>query len=272
MLYVVGDSNSVSTSTKLMTQKFNVDNTTLCRNGWKTEDVLRAIRLKGNLSDATAFFVFVGMNNSDNTGEFIAANIMHIIAQLVNLSSASVPVLVAPPFCVRDATPVSLCEDRQVAAERLGDHFRNSPYHFIHPHVTKEMYAKQRLRTKKLGSQKYDPLHLNETGYMLIADAVNNFMIMKTLNTKRPPKPKVIYEAEPAPPPRVARANARKNPPRGSPRGSPPPRGSRLTMKSSPVSPPRSAYSWLPQNYVMLPHGSGRGSRLATKSSSLSPL
>ena len=79
MLYVVGDSNSVYTSQYLIARPMN--NTALCKVGWTTEDVLRAIRRRDDLSDATAFFVFVGLNDR-LTGEGIASNILQIVSAL----------------------------------------------------------------------------------------------------------------------------------------------------------------------------------------------
>lgn len=208
MLYVVGDSNSVYTSHYIMTDSLN--NQTLCRVGWTTEDVLRAVTRAPNLGDVTVFFVFVGLNDQ-LTGDGIATNVLQIISTLrARRSSPRVPIFLAPPFCVKDATPMSQCTDRRDAARRLWRELREDQMGCIllTPHVTREMYAKKEFQVRKPGSKNIDPLHLNASAYMHIANGINQFLLLHTPSTKRKSKPKRIYEAGPAPPPTVAKAMA----------------------------------------------------------------
>ena len=209
MLYVVGDSNSVYTSQYLIARPMN--NTSLCKVGWTTEDVLRAIRRRDDLSDATTFFVFVGSNDR-LTGEGIASNILQIVSALrARRSSTRVNIFLAPPFCVDVATPKSLCQDRRdgakIVARELGTDGMGSI--LVTPHITKEMYAKKSTQILKPGSSSVDPLHLNSAAYMNVANVVNEYTVVHASSRKRSHKPKRIYEGEPAPPPRVAWALAR---------------------------------------------------------------
>lgn len=204
MLYVVGDSNSVYTSSYLIQRP--MDNTSLCKVGWKTEDVLRAVQNKKDLSDATAFFVFVGMNDR-LSGEGIASNILQIVSALrARRSSLDVKIFLAPPFCVDVSTPTSLCEDRKDAAQRLVRELGRDGMGsvLVTSHVTRNMQAKKTALTLKKGSNKVDPLHLNETAYMNVANVVNEVAVTYAWTGKRSSKPKKIYEAGPAPPPKVA--------------------------------------------------------------------
>lgn len=211
MLYVVGDSNAVYTSRYLLSH--TIDNVSLCRVGWTTEDVLMAIGRRKDLSDATAFFVFVGMNDR-LTGEGIASNVLQIVSALrARRSSTRVNIFLAPPFCVDVATPSTLCTDRRDAAMRvareLGADGLGST--LVTPHVTKHMFARKSAQILKAGSSQVDPLHLSPTAYMNIANIVNGHTVMHASQAKRPAKPKKMYEAEPAPPPRVAWAIARSH-------------------------------------------------------------
>ena len=207
MLYVVGDSNSVYTSSYLIGE-FNVS---LCKVGWTTEDVLRAILRKKDLSDASAFFVFVGMNDR-LTGEGIASNVLQIVSALrARRSSTEVRVVLAPPFCVDVATPPTLCADRRDAARRIAREMGAGGMGciLVTPHVTKDMYAKKSVQVLKARSSSVDPLHLSATAYMSIANAVNEYTVAHATRSKRSSKPPKLYEGGPAPSPRVAWAMAR---------------------------------------------------------------
>lgn len=194
MLYVVGDSNSVYTSRYLIANPIN--NSALCKVGWTTEDVLRAIHRRDDLSDATAFFVFVGMNDR-LTAEGIASNILQIVSALrAHRSSTRVNIFLAPPFCVDVATSKSLCQDRRDAAKIVARELRAESMGIIlvTPHVTKEMYAKKSTQILKPGSSNKDPLHLNPSAYMNVANVVNEFTVLHASRSKRPHKPKRVYE------------------------------------------------------------------------------
>jgi lysophospholipase L1-like esterase len=196
MLYVVGDSNSVYTSEFLISPDID---TSMCRIGWTTEEVLRAVKRKKSMEDASAFFVFVGLNDS-LTGEGIAANILQIVAVLrAKRPSARVPIFLAPPFCVVAASPSTICTHRRDAARRilreLGEDVLGT--HVVLAHVTKDMYVKKAAQITKPGSSKLDPLHLSRAGYMAVATVVNQELVLHSQYTRRPHKPKIIYEAGP---------------------------------------------------------------------------
>lgn len=209
MLYVVGDSNAVYTSPFLLSP--SIDSGSMCRAGWKTEDVLQAVNRKESVADATAFFVFAGLND-DLTGEGIASNILQIVAALrARRSSERVPIFLAPPFCVADATASKVCMHRrkagQILLRELGEDALG--VRLVTVHVRRDLCVKKAAQTTKLGSSQIDPLHLNRIGYMTVANAVNHQLVLHSPDVRRPHKPKKIYEAEPAPPPWVAWAQAR---------------------------------------------------------------
>lgn len=213
MLYVVGDSNAVYTSGFLLSAPA-VEARTLCRVGWTTADVLAAIRRAGDLSDASAFFVFVGLNDR-LTGEALASNILQIVAALrARRASPRVRLFVAPPFCVDGATSQAVCADRRDAAARVVRELDGGAGGLgsvlVAPHVTRGMFAKKALRAYKPASTRVDPLHLNATGYMRVADEVNRALRAAPHAPKRATKPRVRYEAGPAPSPRDAWAAARR--------------------------------------------------------------
>ena len=211
MLYVVGDSNSVYTSPYLLGRP--MDNTSLCRIGWTTNDVLDAIDMKGNLPNATTSFVFVGLNDR-LTGQDIATNILAIVAAL-QIRSSQATIFVAPPFCVNVSTPEALCTHRSRAAQIVFNTLRTNGMGsiLVIPHLTKTMHSKKNTHALKQGSTNVDPLHLNMTAYMNIANVINEYIKTHppcTFTNKRSHKAPTVYEAEPAPSPRVAWANARK--------------------------------------------------------------
>ena len=189
MLYVVGDSNAVYTSGFLLAP---VD-TRLCRVGWTTSDVLRAVSRVDDLSDATAFFVFVGLND-EATGEHIAANVLQIVSVVrARRSSTHVPILVAPPFCVEGAASETACAHRRDAAARVARELavdRSAGVSVVTDHVTKAMRAKRSVQTTKPGSLRVDPLHLNRTGYLQVANTINRATSSLPDATKRHSKPK----------------------------------------------------------------------------------
>lgn len=210
MLYVVGDSNSVYTSEFLIAPR--VDRHTLCRVGWTTEDVLTALRRTDNLSDATGFFVFVGLNDRLVSRDLVI-NVLQIIATLrARRTSTRVPIFVAPPFCVPDATPTAVCNHRRAAAvDLLRELTEDGLGSFVlKPHLTRQMYVPKNMQAHKPNSTALDPLHLNTTGYKQVANAVNRVWTLYTDGPKRTHQPKIVYEAGPAPPPRVAWAEARR--------------------------------------------------------------
>lgn len=57
-------------------------------------------------------------------------------------------------------------------------------------HVTKAMRAKRSVQTTKPGSLRVDPLHLNRTGYLQVANTVNRATSSLPDATKRHSKPK----------------------------------------------------------------------------------
>jgi lysophospholipase L1-like esterase len=191
MLYCVGDSNSVFTSRYFSRP---VD-TSLCKKGWTTDEVIAAVRKRDLLPDATAFFVFVGLNDQ-YTGVHIADNVMQIVSMLrTRRKSAAVPIFLAPPFCVRSVTPKGVCDDRRKAAEIVWRELSNDGLGsvLVTTHVTRELFAKKEVQTQKQGSENVDPLHLNNTGYMQIAGVVNHLMNWTPSSRKRVSKPKVRY-------------------------------------------------------------------------------
>ena len=80
----------------------------------------------------------------------------------------------------------------------------------VAPHLTKEMVVKKRAQTTKPKSALLDPLHLHPVAYQEIANVVNEVVVTHSDARPRSRKRKVIYEGEPAPPPRVAWAMARR--------------------------------------------------------------
>ena len=194
MLYVVGDSNSVYTSQYFITSQ--VDARSLCRVGWTTEDVLSAVNKKKSLSDATAFFVFLGLNDR-LTGESIASNILQIVSVLrARRSSTRVQIFLAPPFCVDAVVPKSLCDDRRKAAKILVRELSSDAMGtvLVTPHITKDMYAKKTAQAQKPGSSRIDPLHLNSTAYMHIANVVNEHAVHTPHTAKRVSKRKRVFD------------------------------------------------------------------------------
>ena len=208
MLFVVGDSNSVFTSQYLLNENVNRD---LCKIGWTSDEVLAQVTKAKHLGHADAFFVFVGMNDRLK-GEHITINILQIISILrLRRKNINVPIFLAPPFCVENATPMPVCNERREAARLLQRelYLDGLGTIVVTSHITKGMFAKKNVLTLKRGSQNVDPLHLNATGYMNIANEINQYILLSTPTSKRAHKPKKIYEAEPAPPPKVAWARAR---------------------------------------------------------------
>ena len=175
MLYVVGDSNSVYTSaTGILT---SVD-TTLCAVGWTTDDVLRAVRRQATtrstnkMNNATGFFLFAGLNDR-TTGGAIADNILRIVEELHNLRE--VPIVVAVPFCAKDAATTSSkeCDHRRTAAKNVAAKLKKDHrVTTVTVHVTDEMYVKDNYKARKMHSTKTDPLHLSREGYDAVAKAV----------------------------------------------------------------------------------------------------
>lgn len=205
MLYIVGDSNSVYTSRFLIGDV----NRTLCKEGWTTDDVLNVLRRKGELSDASAFFVFVGLNDR-LSGVGIASKVMEIVAGLrARRHSPKIPIILAPPFCVEEVTSTTLCNDRREAARRIVQEMHDPGLVLVSPHVKRDFMVKRSFVTHKLNSLKVDPLHLSDTGYKHVADMVNEWLTTHSTKRKRPKTPKIIYEGEPAPAPKVAWARAR---------------------------------------------------------------
>ena len=207
MLFVVGDSNSVYTSEALSVAF--MDNKSMCRVGWTTEDVLRAVRRhKKILADASACFVFVGLNDR-LTGEMIADNILQIIALLRASAPHGIPIIVAPPFCVAEATPVSLCADRKFAAKRVVEMLAvQSGVYLVAPHVRADMTVPAELQTVKRGSRNVDPLHLLPDAYEEIARAVEMLLV-----PRRSPSPRRSRKSRAprmSPSPRRSRARRSK--------------------------------------------------------------
>lgn len=208
MLYVVGDSNAVYTSEFLLASR--IDARTLCRVGWTTEDVLSALR-NATFSDATGFFVFVGLNDRVIARD-LTMNVLQIVAALrAARTSTHVPIFVAPPFCVAKATPTATCTHRRTAARDIARELDADGMGsvLITPHLTRDMYVPKVLQAFKANTRTLDPLHLNVTGYKHVANAVNKEWTMHADGPKRGRRPKKIYEAEPAPAPKVAWARVR---------------------------------------------------------------
>lgn len=210
MLYVVGDSNAKYTSRYLLAN--DVDAHSMCAIGRTSQEVLESVLRKRDLSDATAFFVFVGMNDA-LTGEGIAANIAQIVSVLrVRRPSARVPIFLATPFCVRDSSSSSTCDHRREAARLVTreldlDAFGTT---IVDAHVTRDVYVKRNFETFKPSSNRVDPLHLNASGYMAVATSVNKVLVTHTTDARRGHKPKRHYEAGPAPSPKVLWAEERR--------------------------------------------------------------
>lgn len=183
-LYVIGDSNAVYTCMYLMAP---VD-TSLCKEGWTTDDVLNALGRKKNLADATSFFIFVGLNDRV-TGEHMATNISRIVHGVRQRGvSDRVPVLLVPPFCVSKAVSTDLfCDDRRRAAVQLMSELRDIVV-VVSPHVTRDMYVKKQMQTIKRRSMMLDPLHINAHGYMTVATVVNQYLAMHAFAPRRSSK------------------------------------------------------------------------------------
>lgn len=186
MIYVVGDSNSVYTSPYLLSH--HVD-TSMCKVGWTTEDVLKSVKRKNDLSDAKCFLVFVGLNDS-STGEMIASNVLQIVSVLrIRRSSVHVPIFLAVPFCVRETTPESVCFHRRDAAVRLERELKQDGMGsvVVRSHVTREGYVKKMFEATKRGSTLTDPLHLNPCGYKAVANLVNDAMRVNVSSKRNRP-------------------------------------------------------------------------------------
>jgi lysophospholipase L1-like esterase len=191
MLYIVGDSNAVRTAPFLLAPR--VDAKTLCREGWTSEEVLRAVNRSAadDLADASAFFVFAGMNDAMLAGEASAAQLLQIVAALrARRPSARVPIFVAPPFCVEPATPPALCAHRQKAHRVLRRELGDLADAVVAVHATQQGLLKRGFRTTKPGSRQWDPLHLNAVGYKTIATVLNEAHRGATSTAKRASPPK----------------------------------------------------------------------------------
>ena len=206
MLYVVGDSNSVRTAPFLLGKnQGRVNDRDFCKEGAKTEDVLaRLSRSRASLDDATAFFVFVGLNDHEKTGAHIHANVMLIINKLKERRpSDRVPIFVAPPFCAEGIASESVCDARKQATELLVEELRtvaarNSRLHLVTKHL------RQKNDQQWIASKPVDALHLTRSGYQDVANEVNGILQTSTTDARRRLTPKVVDErlGVPAPPPR----------------------------------------------------------------------
>jgi hypothetical protein len=232
MFYVVGDSNAVYTGrgasrggklgrgkSRFLLDSSAVDEGSLCKETWTCAQVLTLIddmvnykppggdSIVSKLCLASGFLLFVGMNDSAD----IANSILGVLDRLMRLTAFPVPIFVAAPFCVPHAPdPNNLCEHRTRAARELKVAIQTSypTVKFIDLHITSDGFLKRNLATKKKNSTQYDPLHMADIGYRKIAEVVNDFFT-QTNQGKRAHRPKIPYEAEPAPAPRVAHARHR---------------------------------------------------------------
>ena len=234
MFYVVGDSNAVYTGrgasggksgrgqSRFILDSSAVDEGSLCKETLTCAQVLTLIddmvnykppgsdRIVSKLCLASGFLLFVGMNDSAD----IANSILGVLDRLMRLTAYPVPIFVAAPFCVPHAPdPNNLCEHRTRAAKDLKVAIQTSypMVVFIDLHITSDGFLKRNFATKKKNSIQYDPLHMADIGYRNIAEVVNDFFT-QTNSGKRAHRPKIPYEAEPAPAPRVARARASPRP------------------------------------------------------------
>lgn len=169
MLYLVGDSNSVYTAPFLSRE--DVD-TSLCKCGLTSTDILSLVtKKKKDLSKATSFFVFCGMND-EFKGEMTASVISDIVSYLRSKAS-SLPILLALPFCVQDEASNSRLKERLKAASILASKEDEERYIVVSDHVTKDMKLKKQYVALRKNSSRLDTLHLNKKGYESIAKAID---------------------------------------------------------------------------------------------------
>lgn len=216
MLYVVGDSNAVFTSAYFLKSGVGI-NTEMARKGCTTTEVLALVntccdrwrrqahqpgRLDPNLprmsadgktlENATAFFVFVGLNDR-TAGTLIAANIDALLLKLNELKGVGVPMLLAPPFCAVQAD--KMCQDRVRAFIESAQTPKHRPFmgvKIITPHLKSNGLVPHGLLNRKEKSTQLDPLHLNARGYKLVADIVNTELA--TIPKSRERNRKVAFE------------------------------------------------------------------------------
>lgn len=190
MLYIVGDSNSVFTS-KHLVGKVELNNEAFCNKGLTTEEVVQKVHnSKKDTGNASAFFLFVGMND-DLTGEAIAAGIMALVSMICKrIKNKNIPLIISPPFCVNPETKANCnhdntktnknkCDSRLKAAQELTMKLKevtDYKIHVITSHVDKDFNVRPKYITNKMDSINCDPLHLNEKGYAEIASRVEEIV------------------------------------------------------------------------------------------------
>ena len=210
MIYVLGDSNAVATAERLP----DAMATSACERGqtseWvknKLDAILRAWKKpttqhKHSLDPklATAFLVFVGMNDA----KFDVPTIQYVTAIVEALAAArndaSVSVFVALPFCAQPGDPT--CATRRTAAAEIRKLGANSALRnvvIVDVHVDKDNSLHPRLRS--------DALHMTDKGYEKIAAHVVRLAKRTSSGSKGPPAPL------PARPRRSTRSSMPASPP-----------------------------------------------------------
>lgn len=187
---VVGDSNALRTSAWIL----GAHTSAACNAGWTLEQVSAALDKRRGSEEATAYFVFAGMNDAHMNGTALAMAVRGVVDKVcARRTSEHVPVFVAAPFSVTSPSTASKLLKANVWPPGVT---------LITKHLATDHTLKKTLRTTKPGARGVDPLHMNSTGYMSIANIVNETLASHATSTRRTPP----RSAPPA-----------STPPRGSP-------------------------------------------------------
>ena len=180
-LYVIGDSNSYFTSEYLLEKTMEVD-VSCSMPSRKCAAILDCVnkrRIEHNFDDASAIFVFCGMNDSELTAAALANSICDVIR--ATGKEGIVRIYLALPFVpktYKDSTRAQAAKllsrrGEQVNDKRYGqisldekDKETLRRVTIIKQHISNEFYLRQKYSDGTA-------IHMNEAGYRYVAEVLN---------------------------------------------------------------------------------------------------